>query len=87
MAILYCHWDPWIILVYNKAIEDIFSNLKLLKKIHYVDKTLTVRCNAGSKRINIKGGLPRYEEVCFCADFIPNILLLTNVADHDSYHV
>ena len=42
MAILDYHWDTWIILVYNKAIEDIFSNLKLLKKIHSVDKTLTV---------------------------------------------
>ena len=76
MAISDRHLDPWIILLDRKDDIEIFSNPKLLKKIHSVDKTLTAHCNGGSKQVNMKGNLTGYGWVWSCTDFIANILLL-----------
>ena len=70
----------WLLLNSQSAV-DVISNGDLLTKIHRVETTLRIRCNAGMKTTNHKGYLSGYGWVWFYPYGIANILLLSRVKD------
>ena len=74
--------STWI-LMDSGSNTNIFVNKQLLTNIHPTDCWLTVNCNAGSTRTNLKGTLPGYpEEVWYNPHGIANIMALSHVEDH-----
>ena len=47
----------WILLD-SQSMIDVFCNGELLTQIHKTNITLRIRCNAGTKRTNMRGPLP-----------------------------
>ena len=58
-----------------------FINPSLLVKIHKVDTTLRIRCNAGIKTTEYKGYLTGYGWVWYYSEGIANILSLSRVKE------
>ena len=85
----------WILLDSCSSV-NVFCNSSLLSNIRVVDSTMTVYCNAGSRRTNCVGDLAGYGTVWYHPGFITNILSLTRVnhrfqvtyaGDEDCFHV
>ena len=81
----YCYAQPstkknnnWILLD-NGSTIDVFYNRNLLQNIRTSPTTMTIRCNAGTKRTNKIGTLPGYGDVWYDEHGIANILSLSNV--------
>ena len=70
----------WILLDSQSTI-DVFSNADLLTKIHRVDTTLRIRCNAGMKTTDYRGYLSGYGWVWYYPQGIANILSLSRVKE------
>ena len=49
--------------------------------VHEVEHSLTIRCNAGKRRTNLRGTMSGYGEMWLYEDGIANILLLSRVKD------
>ena len=72
--------DSWILLDSQLAI-DVFSNPDLLTKVHKIDTTLRIRCNAGVKTTNYRGYLNGYGWVWYYPQGIANILSLSRMKE------
>ena len=70
--------DSWILLD-SQSTVDVFMNNKLLKNIHYMNKTLSLHCNTGVTTVDKVRDLPGYGTVWFYEDGIANIPSLNNV--------
>ena len=65
------------------SLTNLISNPKLLHNIHTVDRTLTIRCNAGNVTTNQMGYLGDYPEaVWYNPAGIANILSQANITQH-----
>ena len=72
--------ESWILLDSQSTI-DVFSNPELLTKVHMIDTTLRIRCNAGVKTTNYRGYLNGYGWVWYYPQGIANILSLSRVKE------
>ena len=72
--------ESWI-LHDSQSTIDVFSNPDILVKIHKVNTTLRIRCNAGIKTTEYKGYLTGYGWVWYYSEGIANILSLSRVKD------
>ncbi|KAL7493808.1 hypothetical protein ACHAWT_003568, partial [Skeletonema menzelii] len=72
--------ESWILLDSQSSI-DIFCNRKLLTRIYKSNSILTIRCNAGVRRTQLRGHLSGYGWVWYFPDGIANILSLSRVKE------
>jgi hypothetical protein len=55
--------NPKWILLDSQSTTDIFNNAYLLSNIHESRRSMTIHCNAGSRRVTLVGTLRNYGEV------------------------
>jgi hypothetical protein len=73
--------NPKCILLDSQSTTDIFNNADLLSNIHESGRSMTIHCNASSRRVTLIGTLRNYGEVWYCKDAITNILSLAKVKE------
>jgi hypothetical protein len=73
--------NPKWILLESQSTTDILNNSDLLSNIHESEQSMTIHCNAGSRRVTLVGTLRNYGEVWYCKDAIANILSLVKVKE------
>ena len=66
----------WILLD-SQSTVDVFYNVRLLRNIRKVNRTLDIHCNAGVVSTDMVGYLPGYGTVWYHPTGIANILLLS----------
>ena len=72
--------ESWILLDSQSTI-DVFSNPDMLTRVHRINTTLRIRCNAGTKTTDYRGYLSGYGWVWYYPQGIANILSLSRVKE------